>query len=327
MKRALLLPILLFSIFINFQNTYAQCSPDLGCTDPEGDGEYCPSEFPNAVEAEYYEEVLTIIAPTEVAGITIHHIDVLGIDNIPPGMSFECQNNDCSFWPGVAKCMNISGTPEIGSWGDYKLYITIEAFMDLAGMPISMGETTDSSFSVTIEPHLHADFEIVDMIAGPLCYYRPYQIVYTGNAGADATYNWTFGENATVSGEGQGPYEIIYYMYYIGPDSISLEVLEEEFISPVNVVHYQVDICEGTSEIENTPYTISPNPFSNSLSISNINVDSYISIYDISGKTIYKMRHSGDASEEINLSALENGIYILSIQNSSNIYTTKIIKQ
>lgn len=44
--------------------------------------------------------------------------------------------------------------------------------------------------------------------SGPHCVNLPSSIVYTGSAGAGATYNWNFSGGTVVSGTGQGPYQV-----------------------------------------------------------------------------------------------------------------------
>ena len=326
MRKHLLFILLFFGVLFHWNMVHAQCTPDPDCTDPEGDGQYCPTELPNAVEAEEYDEVITIIAPIQVQGQDIHHIEVISINNIPPGMNFQCQDDDCTFWPGIARCISIYGTPEVDSWGTYQLEITLGIWIDLLGNPVYLGEFTDSSAEVTIEPHLHADFSI-DYESGFICIDYVYTVNYQGNASAEAVYNWNFGENLEViSGEGQGPYEIIYADFYSGFDSISLEVQEDVFTSPVYTDVYEVVVCESTSEIPKTSFSISPNPFEDYISISTKTNELYsYRIFDISGKLVEEQENR--LSGKIELAYLQKGIYFLSLQSKNQIETIKIIKQ
>ncbi|OYT17891.1 MAG: hypothetical protein B7C24_00485 [Bacteroidetes bacterium 4572_77] len=329
MKRNLLLSTLLVVFFLPFNMLLAQCTPDPNCTDPEGDGQYCPEEFPSAVEDEYYDEVLTIIAPAEVQGISVHHVDVISITNIPPGMNYQCQDDDCSFWPGVGKCISVYGTPEIDSWGSYKLYMTLEPFMDVMGNPISMGEMIDSSQYVTIEPQLYGDFYI-DLEDGDMAcmWNKIYTVTYGGNAMDIAQYNWNFGENVEViSGSEQGPYEIL----IVGGldntlDSISLQVMEEPYTSPVFTKVFLKVICEGIEESNALTFHTKPNPFNNTIQISsNFTQEFTIHIFDISGKKVAAFQANNN--DILDVSFLEKGVYFLQVQTDKKTKIIKIIKQ
>lgn len=304
----------------------AQCTPDPDCTDPDGDGEYCPSEFPNAVEDEYYDQTLTIIAPTEQGGFVLHHVDVLDIGNIPPGMNYQCQDDDCSFYPATPKCINVFGTPAIGSWGEYNLELSIEIFIDVVGNPVSIGTFTDSSAVVFIEPQLYGNFVINDGVTDFLCQGSEYTITYTGNASENAIYNWDFGDNASVlSGEGQGPY-VVMYDTYLGADSISLYVEEDIYTSPVFVEDYSVDICEGIAESDINKVRVHPNPFNDFISVSGLEKNAIVRVFDLTAKEISSSVVSVDQNQ-IDLSYLKDGIYLISIQSDNYIKTQKIVKR
>ena len=316
-------------LFFGINMVNAQCVPDPSCVDPEGDGQLCPTEFIPAIEDEYYEEVLTIIIPAEMQGVTIHHINLLTIDNIPPGMAFECQDNDCSLWPQTPKCVKISGTPEIDSWGDYKLYLTMEIFIDVAGIPISMGEMQDSTSVVTIESQLHADLEISYVMSNTICIGYETTITYTGDDIDADSYHWDFGDNMTVvSGVGAGPYVVIYDMDYLGLDSVSLFIQKEPYTSPTVVETFMVDYCMSVSSLtEATLYTFYPNPMLDVLNIKSSSVESArVVIYDLSGKEVLRSMLSNETTT-IDVSFLQKGIYFLSMINSETTTTHKIIKK
>ncbi len=322
-----ILTIIIFSLF-SLNIAHAQCTPDPDCVDPEGDGQYCPTQFPNAIEDEYYDATLTIIAPISQQGIDLHHIDLLSITNIPPGMNYQCQDDDCSFWPGVAKCVSVFGTPEIDSWGTYNLHMTIEIFADISGFPVSIGVIEDSSSYVTIEPQLHGDFEIEYPEPGLICTNYSTSVSYTGNATANATFSWDFGDHIVViSGEGMGPYIIDYLSSYIGMDSISLEVQEGLYTSPIYTEVYNVDVCTSTNENMKEELSIYPNPIINHLYINTGNSKNVNAIiYDLTGKEVYQVSLEKN-SNTIDLSQLQRGIYFLNIIGDQISTTQKIVKK
>lgn len=327
MKKLYLLIIIFAGLLLSSNQLSAQCTPDPDCTDPQGDGEYCPTEFPNAVEDEFYSQTLTVIAPVEQGGFTLHHIDVLSIENIPPGMNYQCQNDDCSFYPASPKCISISGTPEIGSWGEYNLHLTIEIFIDVAGNAISIGTFTDSSTVVFIEPQVRGTFEINAAESGILCSGETYLVSYTGNAGESATYNWEFGDNATVlSGTGQGPYEIVYNGDYLGMDSISLFVEEGVYTSPTFIEDYEVSICDGVISAINSDVNIYPNPFDGKIEIKGFYQDGTIKIYDLTAKEIFSAKFN-NSENQFDLSELQSSVYLVSVITNNEVTTQKIVKR
>lgn len=329
MKRNLLALMLLTALLFWTNIGFSQCVPDPSCTDPEGDGEFCPTEFPDAIEDVYYEQVLTIISPIEQLGVDLHHIEILDIGNIPPGMNFQCQDDNCSFYPAVPKCVNVYGTPAIGSAGIYNLHISIEVFIDVAGFPFSFGIIEDSSAFVIIRPQLNADFMIDYGAWNMICIGNEYQLTYLGNASEEANYIWDFGDRIEViSGEGQGPLTIINNDYnYHGIDSISLVVEEGAYTSPIYTEVFETTVCEGIEEGEEFSLSVHPNPFTDIISINGLNgKNGEVNIYDLSGRLL-KNQMLTSTDHQISLQEFKKGIYFLSISNSKKTQTIKLIKQ
>ena len=325
MKR--ILPLMIISLLFSINLLNAQCTPDSNCTDPEGDGEFCPTEFPSAIEDEYYEQVLTIITPLEQQGVVLDHIEIVTINNIPAGMSYQCQDNNCSFYPQIPKCVSVFGTPDVDSWGDYKLYITIEAYINLFGVILPAGQIVDSSSVVTVLPQIHSDFTINLENDNVMCYEQAYELNYTGNASSEAIYHWDFGENLEViSGEGQGPY-MVQPNNGFGLDSISLFVEEGVYTSPVFAQSFIINACTGLEDLRLSQFSIHPNPFTEGIICYGIdNEISELTFYDLSGNKIYsQMISSGQHS--IDLQELKKGMYLLSVTNSKKTQTIKIVKQ
>lgn len=325
MKR--ILPLIIVSLLFGINMLNAQCTPDPNCTDPEGDGEFCPTEFPSAIEDEYYEQVLTIISPTEQEGVVLDHIEIVNINNIPSGMNYQCQDNNCNFYPQIPKCVNVFGTPDVDSWGEYKLYITIEVFIDLFGVVISAGEIVDSSSVVTVLPKLHSDFSISLEDDNVMCLENIYEVNYTGNANTDALYYWDFGQNLNVlSGEGQGPY-LVQPMSGDGIDSITLHVEEGVYTSPVSANSFFITTCTGLDDSYASHFSILPNPFVEGVFCNGMNSEpTLLNIYNLSGSVIYtEMIYSDD--HYIDLRELNRGVYLLTMTNTQSTQTLKMIKQ
>lgn len=324
----------LFLIFVGLGFSYqamAQCTPDPNCTDPEGDGEFCPKTYPNAVENVYFDQTTTIICPTKVQGQSIHHIRLVDVSNTPAGVNYQCQDNDCNFYPGVGRCINVYGTPAPGSWGYYRLHIKVEAFIKLAGMPISVGIVEDSSAVIFVEPYLKSDFDINFFEPNVLCYQHNHTVSYTGNAEPSATYHWNFGEHATVvSGEGQGPYTIRYNTPFDaarGADSITLYVEQEAFTSAVSSKVFTVTECLGVEDIAAQQLLLSPNPCSHQLKIQLMTAaPAHLRVYNLSGQLMHQCMLQA-STNFVDVSTWAKGMYFVRVDAQQGTYSQKFVKQ
>lgn len=89
-----------------------------------------------------------------------------------------------------------------------------------------------------------------------------------------------------------------------------------------------VDICTGIDENNNTTLTLYPNPVSNLLSITGMENNSTINIYDVTGKLVISKNNLANTSYSLSTESLNSGVYFVSI-NSDNTptKTIKIIKE
>lgn len=324
-----ILLMILFSAYLFFSShlAMAQCTPDPNCTDPEGDGEICPTEYPNAVENTYYDQTTTIICPTTVHGQNIHHVRLVDVVNIPQGMSYQCQDGECDFYPGIARCANVYGTPEPGSWGYYNIKVTLEVFVNLFGNPVSVGEFTDSSAVVFVEPYLHSDFNLPLGVNNNLCYGVDYEITYTGNAQPSANYYWNFSNATVVSGEGAGPYTIRYpQTSTVSRDSISLYVEQDGFVSPVSIQRFTVEDCLSLPEHNQSTVSIQPNPCHEQLYIEHEGSRAFIQVYALSGALVMQTLLKAQ-NITFDVSHLPRGMYFVKIENAKGSIVQKIIKE
>lgn len=81
----------------------------------------------------------------------------------------------------------------------------------------------------------------------------------------------------------------------------------------------------GTNTFNNNSLSYYPNPVENTLNINlkNINIDN-ISIYDISGKKIIEISHI--VNNQIDVSPLEKGVYVLSLETTNGLIKQKFVK-
>lgn len=140
--------LLLFAVFFT-NSIFGQCTPadPISCPDPENNGEICPDSIPDGLTGLYYEQTITILAPPEfdtgIIVIPLHHLHINAIENLPPGITWETNAADNNFMVGTYYCVLLSGIPT--DTGTFFLKIVVEVFADFNGIPISLGNTTDST--------------------------------------------------------------------------------------------------------------------------------------------------------------------------------------
>lgn len=187
---------------------------------------------------------------------------VASFDYVPVCMGDPVQFNDLSTPAGAianwAWDFDANGTPDattqnpthtFAAAGTYpvRLLVTANPCADDTIVDVVVLSTPTSPFTVT-SPH---------------CVGENSTITYTGNAPANATYNWDFDGGTIVSGSGQGPYQINWGTD--GTKSISLDVAvgsctstvttNTVLINPIPTVSAGPDvfICDG----DNIPLTAS----------------------------------------------------------------------
>ncbi len=155
MRNKYLLMVFICAWIFCLNNAFSQCVPDtVSCKDTLEPGEICPRILPDGYEGQVYSEVFTVIPPTvaviETIPLEIVKIVVTGINNLPPGLSYEMNAEE--FYADTAYCILVSGTPETA--GTYDLEITVLPYVYialfdsvLAGTPV----VDDTSLTITIQ--------------------------------------------------------------------------------------------------------------------------------------------------------------------------------
>lgn len=139
----------------------AQCTPDAENTDlisvPEGsqvvdDTTY----FPPITQGEEYTEVVQIYIPAEVAidgfgTVQVANLTLDDIEGLPEGLSYECDNAECSWSAENNGCITISGTvPMSVEDAEFPLTLVMSgtALLGTVEIPVpaaTMAEVIDSS--------------------------------------------------------------------------------------------------------------------------------------------------------------------------------------
>ena len=138
----------LISLF-SFQS-YSQCEPDSLCIDDGEPGQICPDSLPDGLEMVEYYQVVTIIPPPTIEyegnTITLSHLRLDTIYNVPSGLSYESNVEGDLFAVGSSYCVLISGIPD--SIGVFPLSIVVQPY--ILGYPVPTTITDDTSLSITI---------------------------------------------------------------------------------------------------------------------------------------------------------------------------------
>ncbi len=144
------LPFLLLIMLLQSNFTSAQCTPDPNCTDSLNPGEICPEILPDGTVGVPYSQVVTIIPPYEAdlgsGTVTIHHITLTGVDNLPPGLTYQESATD--MYPYNSYCVLVSGTPT--TEGTYNLAVRVIPYIDVFGSPVAAPEQTDDTSLVIV---------------------------------------------------------------------------------------------------------------------------------------------------------------------------------
>ncbi len=127
-------------------NALAQCVP-LGpeeCPDPENNGEICPDSLAIGFLNQPYSQVATILAPLQdTSGVTLHHLTLVSVDDMPPGMAWVSNAPNNEFMAGNYYCILMDGTPT--DTGTFYLKIVVDIYIDFMGFPVLAGSVTDST--------------------------------------------------------------------------------------------------------------------------------------------------------------------------------------
>lgn len=139
MRKSLLLSVFTLALLLWNVNSFAQCTPDPGVTDPEGNGEMVPDTL-HAWEETPMNTTLSIICPAtaDIGGgsIAIHHITIKSITNKPAWMSYACNPGTCIYNAAQLQCALVTGTPPAGSAATVQMEVIVDVYMNLGGVPV-----------------------------------------------------------------------------------------------------------------------------------------------------------------------------------------------
>ena len=134
MNRTLLTLALAFA-FIGAQ---AQCTPDpqysiVGIYPDSASG------LPGAIVGQAYDEVITIISPTDTSvtlfgqslSVTVQTIELTSVTGLPPSFSYDCETANCTFSGGSTSCAVLtSPSPTVAEIGLHQIIMNTTTTVD-----------------------------------------------------------------------------------------------------------------------------------------------------------------------------------------------------
>lgn len=151
MKRIIFTLLLLLIVSLASVSTFAQCTPETPeqCPDPENNGQVCPDSLAIAFVGRLYNQVATIkpplnyYLPPDSSEITLHHVKLMQIGNLPSGLIWQSNTTDSNFTAGDYYCVLMEGIPE--TEGEYHLRIVVDVYVLLFNIPVKVATVTDST--------------------------------------------------------------------------------------------------------------------------------------------------------------------------------------
>jgi len=163
--------LLLIAFLFTTASIFGQCEP-FECPDPENNGEICPDTMPVAFLNQLYSEVATIIVPLEdTTGIPLHHLTLVAVDSLPPGIEWESNAPGNEFMAGNDYCILLEGTPTEAD--TFYLRIVLDIYINFFGQPVYAMTVVDSTslFLVVVDntglDESYASLEIIGNYPNP----------------------------------------------------------------------------------------------------------------------------------------------------------------
>jgi len=156
MKKISLLIFSTLIAMISANVAFAQCTPDKDITVPG----FYPATFPEADQDKPYSATTTILSikDTTVFGqaVIIDSTVLKAVLGLPPGITHQCLNNSCVFFPSQPSCVNFAGTPTKA--GTYPLKMVITIFAKIGGtIPYNRVDTV-RNFTMKVNGMNSVDF-------------------------------------------------------------------------------------------------------------------------------------------------------------------------
>lgn len=302
MKRLIfILPILL--AFGAGAQVCPTCTIDLACDSVPANPKMCPANLPPDTAGKYYSADLTFYVPKEIqhplyGTVQINQIDVIGVTNLPPGMTWAAYdyqgNNTLSFFPPANPpssergCAKICGTPPM-PFND-SIYVSTVAYVTALGQNATQNSTFGIYLHILPAASGNTGFTLNNSI-GCGSVNTGFTVLHPSNGNSGFSYLWNFGNGLQSMSENPPP------QTYDNPGSypVSLQTTIDTF--PHELTQITVNSI-GCTDIGTDP-------------------DLYLKIFDGNGALVLSTQSSpvsGIAPQTWNLSAgLLNPIYTVQV--------------
>ena len=148
---------------------FGQCEPDTSnCEDTDEPGQICPRYLPEGQVNSPYDEVITVIPPSEFtfgnSTVFIDYILVDSVANLPEGLTYAA--NAERFYADSAYCVQISGIPTEAGVDTLSIYVTSFIFFGESSIPAPQ-VVDDTSVVITItdasaiDPGFYTEFHLL----------------------------------------------------------------------------------------------------------------------------------------------------------------------
>jgi hypothetical protein len=152
-----LLSILILASGLIATQAIAQCIPDVSCVPSTKTFGICPDSTIGLAEGKVgiaYSATLSIKVPTTGAdfgqpGATVDSIKVTGLDDLAPGLTYQCVPAGCKFVGGSQGCVLISGTPT-QIWNK-RIIVKYTAYGKYLGFPLAVPRTETGYKSIVTD--------------------------------------------------------------------------------------------------------------------------------------------------------------------------------
>lgn len=295
---------------LTISSASAQCTPDPQYTSP---GIY-PNEatgFVSGCVGVAYTQLVTNVVPVDTCVTVVQGLPCVTVDidsivitsftGLPNGLNvvyFDGGNTNSPadqgcFEGGTTGCALISGTPTAA--GSFTLTINVDAY---AGGQSTPNPTVIDWYTIVIE-----DVPTISAAGGDLM-----SSSATGN-------QWFLDGNSIPSANGQT---------YTPAANGSYTVSNNCGTSAPYVVN-----SAGIGESALSNFNVYPNPAEQTITIDGMNGASFdaVSIVNLSGTVVKEINAISVTKQTIDISNLENGVYFVRVQTTSNIEVIRIVKK
>jgi hypothetical protein len=330
MLKKLFFVFCLFTLVLSVNISYSQnadCTPDPNVVDTEGVGVREPYELPVGFIGDYYNTVLTIIAPVKaetwgVFNVTITKIQLTELVNMPGGLTWDTNtgNSDDYMYGGEKYCLVVEGIPT-GTPGIRSIDVYANAWIRVIWETAAPGNPRNGgNVKYTLCNSLNLD------LGNNLDITTDEEVLISADQETNFhTYLWQ--NNSTnptflVKGSDLG----------VGNHKIKVTVTDTVGITGIysdreprcfKSDSIMVRVTQGNNAVEpvkRSSFSISPNPAEDKIivKLEKFENDLCLDLFDQYGKMVYSTILVSD-NQEIDVSNLRKGLYFVSLSGKNRL--------